>query len=105
LPAVPRRREGGRQEHNAGEKLFVDFSGRTIPIYDEIDAISGRRETGRVLSPQERTSRDAPWPLRPDAMSADGVGYERVARRDEGNKRAVVDVGTRRAVPSSAGVA
>lgn len=24
-----------RQEHKAGEKLFVDFPGRTIPIYDE----------------------------------------------------------------------
>lgn len=25
-----------RQEHKAGEKLFVDFPGQTIPIYDEV---------------------------------------------------------------------
>jgi transposase len=29
-----------RQEHRAGEKLFVDFPGQTIPIYD--------RKTGEV---------------------------------------------------------
>ena len=26
-----------RQEHRAGEKLFVDFPGRRIPIYDRTD--------------------------------------------------------------------
>jgi transposase len=23
-----------RQEHRAGEKLFVDYAGQTIPVYD-----------------------------------------------------------------------
>jgi len=37
-----------RQEHRAGEKLFVDFPGQTIPIYD--------RKTGEVTLQAELSS-------------------------------------------------
>ena len=40
-----------RQTHRAGEKLFVDFPGKTIPIYDRLSgavAIESRALRGRA---------------------------------------------------------
>ena len=45
-----------RQEHRAGEKLFVDFPGLTIPIYDERDLTVSYAKLAKV----HRQSGDKP---------------------------------------------
>ena len=50
-----------RQEHRAGEKLFVDYAGQTVPVQDDARASSGRpRSLSRCGGPPT-----TPMPRRP----------------------------------------
>ena len=51
-----------RQEHRAGEKLFVDYAGATIPVHDP--ATGERREAQlfvAVLGASNYTFAEATW--------------------------------------------
>ena len=56
-----------RQEHKAGEKMFVDWAGATIPVYD---ATTGRRLAGIVVC--FRAGRQFLHLRRSDSRSATG---------------------------------
>ena len=66
-----------RQHHVAGERMFVDYAGATLPV---IDAATGAVRQAHL----RRGARRVELPVRRGDLDADPAGLDRVARPDAG---------------------
>ncbi|MDQ6760343.1 MAG: DDE-type integrase/transposase/recombinase [Acidobacteriota bacterium] len=99
LRAVPRWRRKQdvvlRQEHEAGEKLFVDWAGTTIPIYDPTGAAQQAHLFVAVLGASSYTYAEATS----DEQLANWIGaHVRAFEFDQGVPKLVVPDNTKTGV-------